>query len=118
MLLEGGKVKLSEMNTDFTKLSMNPIDGPKLKHALNEIPNWKRYNDEESFKLTRTFYFADFKTAFLFATKVSAISEQQNHHPVLLIGWGKVVVNWWSHNLKDLHLNDFIMAAKTDCLID
>ena len=61
-------MKLSEMNTDFTRLLMNPITGIKLKHALNEIPNWKRYNDEEAFKLTRTFYFADFKTAFLFAS--------------------------------------------------
>ena len=111
-------MNLFEMNTDFTTLSMNPITGIKLKTALNEIPNWKRYNDEEASKLTRTFYFADFKTAFLFAAEVGAIAENQNHHPILLISWGEVVVNWWSHNLKNLHLNDFIMAAKTDRLID
>jgi len=30
--------------------------------------------------------------------------------------WGKVMVTWWSHKIKGLHRNDFIMAAKTDDL--
>jgi hypothetical protein len=30
--------------------------------------------------------------------------------------WGKVTVCWWSHKIKGLHVNDFIMAAKTDSL--
>jgi 4a-hydroxytetrahydrobiopterin dehydratase len=25
-----------------------------------------------------------------------------------------VTVQWWSHKIKGLHKNDFIMAAKTD----
>ena len=106
------------MSTDFSEQSMNLITGIELKHALNEIPNWKRYNDEGKVKSTRAFHFVDFKTAFLFAAKVTEISESQRHHPVLLIEWGRVVVYWWSHNLQNLHLNDFIMAAKTDLLID
>jgi 4a-hydroxytetrahydrobiopterin dehydratase len=28
-----------------------------------------------------------------------------------------VTVNWWSHKIKGLHENDFIMAAKTDALL-
>ena len=67
---------------------------------------------------TKNTIMSDFKTAFLFAAKVTEISESQRHHPVLLIEWGRVVVYWWSHNLQNLHLNDFIMAAKTDLLID
>ncbi|MBO6226335.1 MAG: 4a-hydroxytetrahydrobiopterin dehydratase, partial [Shewanella sp.] len=30
---------------------------------------------------------------------------------------GKVTVTWWSHSIKGLHKNDFIMAAKTDQLL-
>jgi 4a-hydroxytetrahydrobiopterin dehydratase len=30
--------------------------------------------------------------------------------------WGKVTVSWWSHKIRGLHRNDFIMAAKTDAL--
>ena len=35
-------------------------------------------------------------------------------HPGLLTEWGKVTVTWWSHSIKGLHRNDFIMAARTD----
>ncbi len=37
---------------------------------------------------------------------------------MLTTEWGKVTVTWWTHKIKGLHLNDFIMAAKTDRLIE
>jgi len=46
------------------------------------------------------------------------IAEQQGHHPVLTTTWGRVTVTWWTHKIKGLHQNDFIMAAKTDALLD
>ena len=45
---------------------------------------------------------------------VGAIAEEVGHHPALLTEWGKVTVTWWSHSIKGLHRNDFIMAARTD----
>ena len=32
----------------------------------------------------------------------------------ILTEYGKVTVVWWTHKIKGLHRNDFIMAAKTD----
>ncbi|MED6332186.1 MAG: 4a-hydroxytetrahydrobiopterin dehydratase, partial [Pseudomonadota bacterium] len=29
---------------------------------------------------------------------------------------GKVTVCWWTHKINGLHLNDYIMAAKTDMI--
>jgi 4a-hydroxytetrahydrobiopterin dehydratase len=42
------------------------------------------------------------------------LSEKEGHHPLLTLEWGKVSVVWWTHKIKDLHMNDFIMASKTD----
>ncbi len=36
----------------------------------------------------------------------------------LLTEWDSVEVSWWSHKIKGLHKNDFIMAAKTDALFN
>ena len=36
--------------------------------------------------------------------------------PALLTEWGRTTVTWWTHKIKGLHRNDFIMAAKTDKL--
>jgi 4a-hydroxytetrahydrobiopterin dehydratase len=52
-----------------------------------------------------------------FTKKVGALAEAEGHHPPLLTEWGRATVTWWTHKIKGLHRNDFIMAAKTDELI-
>ena len=51
-----------------------------------------------------------------FVNKVADLAEEEDHHPEIVLEWGKVTVNWWSHKIKGLHKNDFIAAAKTDAL--
>ena len=47
---------------------------------------------------------------------VGELAEAEGHHPALLTEWGKVTVTWYTHKIRGLHRNDFIMAAKTDAL--
>jgi 4a-hydroxytetrahydrobiopterin dehydratase len=49
-----------------------------------------------------------------FTNRVAVIAEEQGHHPLIVTEWGRVAVQWWTHKIKGLHRNDFIMAAKTD----
>jgi 4a-hydroxytetrahydrobiopterin dehydratase len=65
-------------------------------------------------QLERVFLFKNFKHALAFTNAVGEIAEAEGHHPGLLTEWGKVTVTWWSHSIKGLHRNDFIMAARTD----
>ena len=58
--------------------------------------------------------FKDFSKALLFTNQLGALAEAEGHHPALLTKGGKVTVTWWTHKIKGLHRNDFIMAAKTD----
>jgi 4a-hydroxytetrahydrobiopterin dehydratase len=48
-----------------------------------------------------------------FTNQVAQVSNEEDHHPAILTEWGKVTVTWWTHKIKGLHRNDFIMAAKT-----
>jgi pterin-4a-carbinolamine dehydratase len=54
--------------------------------------------------------------AISFTDAVGAAAEEEGHHPRLTTEWGKVAVTWWTHKIKNLHKNDFIMAAKTDSI--
>jgi len=54
--------------------------------------------------------------ALAFVNSVAEISEEEGHHPAMLIEWGRVAVSWWTHKIKGLHKNDVIMAAKTDAV--
>ena len=81
-----------------------------------QIPDWRIEEQDGIPRLVRTFSFPDFKGALAFTQKVGRLAEEQGHHPALLTEWGKVAVSWWTHKIKGLHRNDFIMAAKTDAL--
>ena len=59
----------------------------------------------------------DFAQALEFTKKVGELAEEDAHHPALLTEWGRTTVTWWTHKIKGLHRNDFIMAAKTDKLL-
>ncbi|MFC1584333.1 4a-hydroxytetrahydrobiopterin dehydratase [Fibrobacterota bacterium] len=67
-------------------------------------------------RLVRTFRFPDFIQSLTFTGKVGVIAEEEGHHPSIVTEYGKVEVSWWSHKIRGLHRNDFIMAAKTDKL--
>ncbi len=79
-----------------------------------QVPEWQIVERDGVKHLERVFKFRNFIEAMSFTNKVGDLAEAENHHPALLTEWGKVTVTWWTHAVKGLHRNDFIMAAKTD----
>jgi len=65
-------------------------------------------------RLERVFKFKNYVEAVAFANKIAMTAEKEDHHPLIVLEWGRVTVQWWTHVVKGLHKNDFIMAAKTD----
>ena len=91
------------------------ITEPEISELTPQIPQWTMLREEEM-KLQRVFPFKNFAGAMAFAVKVGELAESANHHPAILVEWGKVTVTWWTHAIRGLHRNDFIMAAQTDSL--
>jgi len=96
-------------------------DAPKVTdEETNElsvqIPDWNIIEVDSSKRLTRKFNFDNFIDALTFTNRVGEIAESEAHHPAILTEWGSVEVTWWTHKIKGLHRNDFIMAAKTDAI--
>ena len=81
-----------------------------------QVPEWELVEIDGVNRLRRVFAFDDFAQALEFTNAVGAIAEEEGHHPALLTEWGRVTVSWWTHKIRGLHRNDFIMAAKTDRL--
>lgn len=82
-----------------------------------EIPRWEIKQVGGIQRLERAFVFRDFSEAMAFTVNVAALAERENHHPSILIEYDQVTLNFWTHKVRGLHLNDFIMAAKVDDLI-
>jgi 4a-hydroxytetrahydrobiopterin dehydratase len=81
-----------------------------------QVPQWELVEIDGVKRLRRVFSFDDFAQAMAFTNSVGGLAEQEGHHPALLTEWGRTTVTWWTHKIKGLHRNDFIMAAKTDRL--
>lgn len=89
------------------------LDAAQRATLLTELPDWNLIVEDGIARLQRSFSFRNFSQALEFTNAVGALAETQNHHPALLTEWGKVTVTWWTHAIKGLHRNDFIMAART-----
>ena len=107
---------LTEQHCEACKADAPKVTDEELAQLITEIPHWASESENGILKLRRIFKFSDYAQAVAFTNRVADLAEQANHHPDILLEWGKVTVTWWSHKIKGLHKNDFIMAAKTDVL--
>ncbi len=81
-----------------------------------QVPEWQIVEKDGIKRIERSFKFKEFTDALKFTNRVGEIAEEEGHHPGILTEWGRVTVEWWTHKIKGLHRNDFLMAAKTDRL--
>ena len=90
-----------------------PMEGEQVKLMLNAVPGWKK-SDGDVDKIEKVFKFKNFSEAMVFVNKVAEIAEDEGHHPDIFIQWNKVTLTLWTHAIKGLYENDFILAAKID----
>lgn len=79
-----------------------------------QVPEWVMTNADGIEKVEREYKFRNFAQALDFIVRIGNAAEAEGHHPRLTVEWGRVGVEWWTHKIKGLHRNDFVMAAKTD----
>jgi len=90
-----------------------PLEAAAVATLLATVPAWRSPDGK---RLEREFRFPDFRSALAFANRVGAVADAGDHHPDLLVAWGKVVVAFTTHSAGGLTENDFAMAAKVDAL--
>ena len=86
----------------------------EIEDLLPQVNGWQVREVDGMKRLEKVFKFKNFAQALEFTNKVGGIAEEENHHPLIITEWGRVTLQWWTHAIKGLHKNDFIMAAKAD----
>jgi 4a-hydroxytetrahydrobiopterin dehydratase len=86
----------------------------EVAQYLLALPNWsiERVNDVP--RLIREYTFKNYSESLAFLNAVAKLADSEGHHPLMILEIRKVNLQWWSHKIKGLHMNDFIMAAKSD----
>ena len=82
------------------------LEGEPLRQLSAQVPGWSVVDGHH---LERTSVFPDFKSALSF---VGAIAEAENHHPELVVSWGRTIVRIWTHKVDGLTEADFVLAAR------
>lgn len=89
------------------------LDGAALAALLPQLPAWHVVDHA----LQRRYRLADWQAGLAFVNAISAMVEQQNHHPILTMRYTSCDLSFTTDSAgQRLTLNDFICAARADAL--
>ena len=92
-----------------------PLPNEEILKFKKEISaEWTLTHDNT--RLLRKIKFKDFKEAMDLAIKIGEMADEQWHHPELVVGYGHLDIEVWTHKINGLVESDFIFAAKVDAL--
>jgi 4a-hydroxytetrahydrobiopterin dehydratase len=93
--------------------AMDVLTDTELSDALSSLgEGWS----ERDGALRKAYSFDDFAGAMAFANRVADAAEQADHHPDMMVGWGKVELAWVNHSAGGITEKDVEMAARSDAL--
>ena len=94
-----------------------PFDISEIHKYQKKVDDWNIIKNEKNiFLLEKNFKFENFINSQKFINHVGKISEEEGHHPDLVLRWGFVQIQVWTHKIDGLTESDFILAAKADAL--
>jgi 4a-hydroxytetrahydrobiopterin dehydratase len=103
---------LAEQTCEPCRGGVPPLSPAQREPLLAQLdPGWKIVDGHH---LSRSYSFANFVDGLAFVNRVAEVAEEQGHHPDLLLRWGEVRVDVWTHKINGLHQADFVLAAKCD----
>ncbi len=92
-----------------------PLQPQEVQIMMQQVPGWTTTQEG---KLTRDIKLNDFKEALALVNKIGELAEQEGHHPdITLHSWNHVRLELYTHSIKGLSENDFILAAKINQLL-
>jgi 4a-hydroxytetrahydrobiopterin dehydratase len=92
-----------------------PLSETAENELLPQLDSWTLDRSGEH-RLTKRFDFHSFVEAIGFVNTLAMITEEERHHPSIRIDYRTVSIELYTHSIRGLSENDFIMAAKTDAL--
>ena len=74
-----------------------------------------QWNEKDN-TITKTFEFSSYLDGIDFVNEVANLSEQENHHPDITVGYCKVTISLTTHHAGSLTEKDYKLAKLIDDL--
>ena len=102
---------LAEKKCEACFSAKHPLTRAQFEDMLAELQDWTVVDDHHLRKTVKT---KNFKQALELANKIGLLAEEEGHHPDLLVRWGELRIELWTHKVDGLSEADFVLAAKID----
>lgn len=83
---------------------------------LKTIDIFLKESESEKF-LSLEFEFKDFSEAMSFVNEIAKISEEENHHPKIIIDYNKVRVESYTHDEGRVTDKDYVLMKRISSMI-
>lgn len=96
------------------KSSVKQLTSKQIEKKLSQITEWhlnKKYTE-----ISKEFTFASYVSGLAFVAKIAVHAELMQHHPVVELSYGKVLVTLSTHDAGGLSDKDFELAKRIDAL--
>lgn len=91
-----------------------PLAAEEIAPLAAQVPTWEIVNGHHLHKMVPT---RDFAESLALANRIGALAEKAGHHPDLLVVWGRLGIDIFTHKVDGFTQSDFILAAKIDELL-
>ncbi len=109
-------MELKKSKCEPCQLGTPPMDRDKAEEQLPALSEgWML--SEMGDMIIKKWKFKNFSKALKQLNKFAEIAEAEDHHPVMTISWGQLVVSIKTDKSGGLTINDFILAAKFDDVV-
>jgi 4a-hydroxytetrahydrobiopterin dehydratase len=105
---------LTERHCEVCTPETPTLTSQEVEHLKPQVPGWMVKDVEGHQELTRTIRFKGFMPGVELLNRIANIAEAEGHHPDLLLTYGSLTIDLWTHAAGGLTDNDFILAAKID----
>ena len=108
---------LNEVESELVSKSCRPLpEGtPALPNGEVErlaaaVPAWSVVDN----RIEREYVLPSYMAGVRWFALLASIAEQEDHHPDAVVTWCRVKLTLWTHTVRGLSENDFILAAKLE----
>jgi 4a-hydroxytetrahydrobiopterin dehydratase len=102
---------LSKMKCPPCSGSTPALTAEEIAPLAKEVPRWEIVAGHH---LHRTVTTREFVDALALANRIGRVAEKAGHHPDLLVAYGRLGIDIFTHKIDGLTTGDFILAAKLD----
>ncbi|MDI1302327.1 MAG: 4a-hydroxytetrahydrobiopterin dehydratase [bacterium] len=89
----------------------------EARTEMRLLEGWHLLQENSVWRLVKSYPTASFLQSLALAQRIGRLAQSENHHPEIVVAWGRCTVSWWTTSLNGIHANDVRMAAATDELL-